>query len=395
MTDRDETLKNLYTIRAGLSLLSQLKDELDGLKPVPEKIKKRIPVERALAEVCYDNPDSIYGLGSSYSFMPPVKVISREIAVSYAERLKALRDACDSMEEIRLTAWRNANNKDGAPPVEYSDGYFKKAGTCKFFDSIIDEMYKPKYKGKNPRRLAKEEERKNKFRNEIIAGLLKGDYNTFYDIRKHIELKISIIQHEENYPVFCHYTFSWLYERYKLKDDGYQEYIDKLVENHGSLEKALASVERTIAKKTATAIAVSNILYETYTDFLPLSQWKNIDALIYYVTEGYADTIKEALNLMLQQQQNDRLVNAIAGMEKKITDAVNRGISSLKSQMNAGFENLSAQLDDVYRQQTVTNAQLTRANHAIDLNNVLRMKANLTSERLADDMSYFRSLAQG
>lgn len=391
MTVKEETLNNLYAIRAGLSLVSRLRDELKRYKPLPAAINKRVFLEKALAEVDtgISFKEEPYATGRVDKYYKPEEC--RVIAVNCAAQIKPYGAQLKFLNDTFDISY--SGHESEYPTAEaYRDSRFKEMGAYAFFDSWIEQAYVPRYWGKMRWRIKREEKRKKKFRDDVIDGILKREYGDYgvvrHGIMNHLSWKFG---NTLEYAVYYSYKKKLVEERKKLADDGYEEYIDKLVQAHGSLKKALIAMESAIKVRTDAAVAICDVLYSTFNGFLPVTQWGDLDSLVYYVEEGYADTVKEALNLLLRQRQNDKIIEAVSGMEKRVTAAVNRGISSLRSEMNEQFCNLSGRLNEVYRQQSVTNAQLERTNRALDLNNALREKANATSRQLADDMSYFRS----
>ena len=155
-----------------------------------------------------------------------------------------------------------------------------------------------------------------------------------------------------------------------------------------------------IAETVRISDEVYNGLVEQFSGTLAVSNWKILDAVIYYLQDGFADSVKEALQLVLQQAQNDRIVNAVESMERRVTQTVVEGIRSLQHTMATGFTILAGQLSDLQAQQSETNsllrqqnAGLAALNESIDFGNALQAKANLSSEQLAEDMNYMRALA--
>lgn len=90
--------------------------------------------------------------------------------------------------------------------------------------------------------------------------------------------------------------------------------------------------------------AMYQTLEESYATILDPRDWENLDLLIYYISTGRADTLKEALQQVDRLKQTAMIVNAIGEASKNICQSIEVNISALRADLNHHFSALSIQL---------------------------------------------------
>ncbi len=146
----------------------------------------------------------------------------------------------------------------------------------------------------------------------------------------------------------------------------------------------------------------NSILEKTYSKLLNPADWKNVDLCIFYLQTGRADTIKECLQLVDRQRQNDEIVHAINAASNSICTEIRGGFAALGSTMVTCLNALSNQMEVMSNTLSSQHAETVRALGAIEnnsvevlsaiqLNNALQEKANTSSEGLLKDYKYVQS----
>lgn len=152
------------------------------------------------------------------------------------------------------------------------------------------------------------------------------------------------------------------------------------------------------------------VLENNYSHILDKRDWANLDLFIYLYETGRADSKKEALQLIDQYNQNQNIVQAINNAGREVCMTINQGLGRLNNTIINCFDSLSTQL---YNMHTTTmqklnsiendmqyvseslgglSGSLAGLKESIDFNNALKEKANETSAKLADDVNYIRTI---
>lgn len=136
--------------------------------------------------------------------------------------------------------------------------------------------------------------------------------------------------------------------------------------------------------------AVENALIKEYNSMLDIRDWENLDLVIYYYETRRADSIKEALQLVDMERRNNELINSIKYASNEICRTIRSSIQVLGEVLVAGFNSLSAQLE---AQRVQTMGALQQINQSISgvltqqtLNNALLAKANVSSRQMVEQM---------
>lgn len=165
------------------------------------------------------------------------------------------------------------------------------------------------------------------------------------------------------------------------------------VQNYNSEAEVTVPVIRTMYKA----------LLETYSPTLDPRDWENLDLIIYYITTGRADSLKEALQQVDMQKRAETLVQAIGEASNAICKSIEVNIGALREEMKSCFSRLSAQLRNQHASQMKTlssissgissmssevNQRLSALNTSASMQTALLSQINVSSKKLADDAHY-------
>lgn len=182
-----------------------------------------------------------------------------------------------------------------------------------------------------------------------------------------------------------------------------------LTEHH---KKNVTVYDQVVTVSRESAKIIYNSLVKEYGETLNVREWEHLDLIIYYFETGRADTIKEALQLLDKQIQHEELVETL----KQATNSIESSINSIKNEMVVCFGKLAAQI--AIRQQE-TMDRLSQIEDKIDSNammvdqsvkmlsynmseiasqermsNALLAKINVGSGQLVNDTNYLLSYAK-
>lgn len=128
-------------------------------------------------------------------------------------------------------------------------------------------------------------------------------------------------------------------------------------------------------------------LKKKFCQLIDIRDWQYLDVIIYYFETGRADNMKEALQLLEREIQTERIIGAIDTASKRICSAINVAVSTLSSQLsvisNQLSQSIALQQKQLEQTQMILNEEKMR--------NALIAKANVTSEKLMNDVNYIKN----
>ena len=95
---------------------------------------------------------------------------------------------------------------------------------------------------------------------------------------------------------------------------------------------------------TSVAQSVKKAMLETSMGIITETDWANIDLLIFYLETGRADSLKEALQLVDKQRQTDQIAYAIHEASNHIVNTLGERLNKLGGIIQAGFTGLAKQI---------------------------------------------------
>lgn len=240
----------------------------------------------------------------------------------------------------------------------------------------------------------------------------KSKRSSVYDCKRSIRNKTNEIEQLNNKLCDPASTVSEAYidtlnSEIDTEKEEYAELQNELELLEVSVQKENEQTEDLISTQAQKAKTIHDGLISAYKDSVSSSDWTNTDLVIFYIESGRADTLKEALQLADKQRQTDQIVKAIGQASNAVCRSILVGAYALGGVIESSFKQLSTQINNQLsigfgemamnlQEQTgqIVNAakgQQEAAKQlisAVDLNNSLQNKANVTSEELLNDLRY-------
>lgn len=201
-----------------------------------------------------------------------------------------------------------------------------------------------------------------------------------------------------------------------------QEELQKNIGNTEKVSRVISALADEVSLELLdthkeTSLGIYNSLAAEYSELLDERDWQYIDLFIYMYETGRAESKKEALQLIDQYQQNKNIVDAIARAGREIQGSIRQGLGALQTSMEMHFRALSGQLyqmhsETMLKMDRITNqldnlnsvmsrmslgmaqisSQTADMQRQLDLNSALQAKTNITSQQIMSDVEYMRML---
>ena len=126
--------------------------------------------------------------------------------------------------------------------------------------------------------------------------------------------------------------------------EGQKQYAASLAPSKKAETQAIAERQikiNQIAKESQEIIENAQKLYPV----IDFRDWENVDLIIFYYETGRADTMKEALQQVDRQRQNETLVKAVGMATEMIAKTIQQSVGSLEKTLDNSFRKLSVQLE--------------------------------------------------
>lgn len=394
---KQDTVEQLYGLRAGLSVISEYADEVEAQE---EKIEDE---EDSLSSFQTKLNDLRSAIGTTKK-----EIQSLEEGIEELEEKKASRVVSDEeKEELR----KEARGSVSPPymPVGLIVGVvlvmiiifcivganinpylffllFVPAGIVGICIAIYFAQYKY-----NERTIQESFEQK-----------LSEREKTFIQVKENIDKQIAELKTkiEEDQEL--------LVQAYDMEAQANKLLGPEQKKSAAKKKKINGEISALVNKSTA----VYNSLKESYGTLIAEADWENTDLLIFYLQSGRADTLKEALQLVDVQRQNDAVVNAILQATNSICKEIEAGINKLGTGITRGLKLLSDQINDnfavlnrkmnanVEQQREKLSAlekKLDKAEKTTDalvsseqLTQSMLKKAATSSEKMMQDLNYIK-----
>lgn len=342
MEERKEILSKLYTLRAGLSMLSEEYD-----KRMENRFVRYKTVLVKTKEFCEKiSRDTGYTYCHSQEWnanMPYPSYCGNESASVYAKEALGDEETVKNFSEycIYHQLWNSYENTENISG-EYLQFYliaFLNHHTLHDWQNEVSQMLESCGKP------------------GIFSAKKKRDFYEFYN-RELAWLNVA----ERRKPEFKPY-----------------------------LEKALKPLEEKGKQIEVHAEALFADLKNQFEDLLDVRDWQYLDLIIYYFETRRAESMREALQLADRERQTQEIIANIRAAAALICQTIKDGFYSLQQTMIAGFTALNQTLQSGLSQLNATSqAQLAQE----ELTNSLLRKANLSSEKLVEDVKALRSISR-
>ena len=198
-----------------------------------------------------------------------------------------------------------------------------------------------------------------------------------------------------------------LYQQQAIK----KAYLD-LEHEENKKKKDIVEVDKycvdALEKATGHAVAGLAIiqgLTDTFSDIIDARDWENVDIIIYAIETRRAENIKEALGVVDGERRTERIVNAINEAGQEICKSISMGLNRLQNEMTRCFGLLSDQItrqtmimanemSGIRRGIAANNTYIAELTSQASMNNALLAQANKNSATLASDVTSLRTAAE-
>ncbi len=133
--------------------------------------------------------------------------------------------------------------------------------------------------------------------------------------------------------------------------------------------------------------AIYKSLQKTFNKLLDERDWQYLDLIIYYIETGRAESIKEALQLLEREIQTKRIIGAIHEATECICSTIESAVARISAQLGA-ISNQLSQVVSLQQKQIAQNAEIISQ---AKLQNALIAKSKVTSEQLMNDVKYIKT----
>ena len=409
--EKQETLSKLYALRAGLSLISQEKDEADSILESRKTINDRLNTligqaeselksekDRALSDekyITWQIEAEQAAISRVKENIKNVEEKKQQITGSKAKlsrtgtyfwRIVGMAIGIAIMTALGITQFNNEANDTFSFVLV---GIFFAAAAILTIVCLISII-------------------------STAKGKTKEINNKSHEI---FEQEEKISQHRHNIKQNKEEILSIRAESAKKQEELQKNIVD--VKKAARVVSALTddvSIEMLSTHKE-TALGIYKSLAVEYSEILDERDWQYIDLFIYMYETGRAESKKEALQLIDQYQQNKNIVDAIVRAGREVQDCIKQGLGALQTAMESHFRALSGQLYEMHSETMLKmdritdqldnlNSEMSRMSlgmaqissqtadmqRQLDLNTALQAKANMTSQQIMDDVKYMRTL---
>lgn len=105
-------------------------------------------------------------------------------------------------------------------------------------------------------------------------------------------------------------------------------------------EKESNQITNTISNHNLINSNIKASLIEQFSNIINISDWRNIDLILFYLQTGRADTVKEALYQLDRQRQAEMIASTIKQATEHICNTINTATANLMCEINNSFSKL-------------------------------------------------------
>ncbi|MDE6605215.1 MAG: hypothetical protein K2K85_04245 [Clostridia bacterium] len=394
----NDTLGELYALRAGLSLISQNADELCQTEENElDEILKNIEEKEEIADAInlYSNNIDYYCANGRYNDIEVMQWVVDQKCEDVAEDEECEEDEsdCFSYRELNKIKEQNGcNDLKDEKNIHKAKKSFVQWLCSKEFE-LQFERYKSHIEDKKKR--YKEFAQRDK-RNKILRSLI--DITLIIGIIVSIcFLVINIKSEKFGFAFLCGLgivaagILIWLAHGFIDTDRGIfdcERYNLNVLNEFKEINKAVHKHYVPQCEKiNNSSAAVYESLQKTFNKLLDERDWQYLDLIIFYIETGRAESIKEALQLLEREIQTKRIIGAI----QEATECICSTIESAAARISAQLGVISNQLSQIASQQQVQIAQNAEIISQAKLQNALIAKSNVTSEQLMNDVEFIKT----
>ncbi len=143
-----------------------------------------------------------------------------------------------------------------------------------------------------------------------------------------------------------------------------------------------------------------NSLVKEYSSLIDVRDWENLDLVIYYLETRRAISVREALQLADRQHQTEAIIQTFKVATEQIKETILLNSQRLESTIigctkviSSGLEDISGRLNAIEVNQEIASSHLRNLASQISVSNALQAKANTSSEQMMRDIRQMRVYA--
>lgn len=186
----------------------------------------------------------------------------------------------------------------------------------------------------------------------------------------------------------------WSIEYNTSKSAPYRSGLEILDKCLNDLPALRSTMQQEVQLNRSLGDKVYNILVEQFSKTLDPRDWQYVDLLIFYFETGRAESMREALQLVDKEMQTQQIVGSIKAATVMICRTIQSEMSALRSTVRDGFSSLQQSINSGFaslqKSIATNNALLQQQISEEQLANALLKKSNSTSEQLMNDVHYLR-----
>lgn len=185
----------------------------------------------------------------------------------------------------------------------------------------------------------------------IVLGIVVGP-GIFFTIRffqglnKMMKFKSKLLADSYQEDVECSTLIPQLKERIVKINDQIAASEDSIAKNNELLALPVEVPQRLIELERNNSIILESLI-TNHTSVICRDDWKYTDLLIYYISTGRAESLKEALQLVDRQVQTDQIVSSIEKLNETLNSTLIQGFKFLGEVIDTNLKELSFQVSSL------------------------------------------------
>ena len=157
-------------------------------------------------------------------------------------------------------------------------------------------------------------------------------------------------------------------------------------------KKNVKTLEQEICNIGSNTKEIYNILRRDFKMFIDERDWKYLDLIIYELETGRAESIKEALQQADLYVRHNEMKEIMQTATVAICSSIKESMGDISRSIRTQITGLRSDITELNQTQRDLSGKLDDMVDAQELSNALLKKANVSSEKLAEDVSRIRRL---
>ncbi len=180
-------------------------------------------------------------------------------------------------------------------------------------------------------------------------------------------------------------------------DNNYSAVVKSVKDVRKSSNNLIKELKNTLSTEIKKFNDVYSVVSKQFNAFLDERDWENVDLIIYLYETGRAIDLRDALMQVDMERRNERLIDAILTATKAISYTIERGFGELKQTVEIKMNMLNSSIQDlsyaISEQTEKMDAQMGTMIDIASAQQALQEKLNTTSDAMAQDISYMKDLS--